>query len=179
MRAGPRRPPAGKSAGRPASARTAPFIGHDELPRVSGLRATWAGRVAAWCLAAALALVNAAGYAFDLYRRFWWFDRVLHGCTLFALTFWGASILGGGALNGSANHHLTRVLLIAGLGVALGACWEVAEWGFDHLVPANVIKGKYDTVVDLVADTIGAVLAACRSLRVLLPATEVHAAADV
>lgn len=146
---------------------------------MSGLRATRAGRVAAWCLAAALVLANAAGYAFDLYGRFWWFDRVLHGCTLFALTFWGAVILCGRALNGPANHRLTRVLLIAGLGVALGAWWEFAEWGFDHLVPANVIKGKYDTVVDLVVDTIGAVLAACWSLRVLLPATKVHAVADV
>ena len=45
------------------------------------------GRAIAWLLAVALGAANAAGYALDLYARFWWFDRVLHACTIFALTF--------------------------------------------------------------------------------------------
>lgn len=135
-----------------------------------GLRPTRAGRVAAWGLAAALTLANVAGYAFDLYQRFWWFDRILHSCTLFAITFWAAVFLCGKVLNGTADHRLIRVLLIAGVGVAVGAWWEVAEWGFDQLMPADVIKGKHDTIVDLVMDTCGAVLAARSSLGVLRPA---------
>lgn len=129
--------------------------------------ASWA-RSVAWGLAAALILANIAGYVLDLYQRFWWFDRILHASTLFALTFWAAVFLCGKALNGTGSR-LIRVLLIASLGVAVGAWWEVAEWGFDHIRPANVIKGKYDTVLDLIMDTAGAVLAAWLSLKAMRP----------
>ncbi len=46
------------------------------------------GRTIAWVLAAVLLAANVAGYAFDLYAAYWWFDRVLHAATLFAMTFW-------------------------------------------------------------------------------------------
>src|SRR5690242_6035086 len=32
------------------------------------------------------ALLNGAGYVWNLYQRFWWFDRIIHGYTLFAIT---------------------------------------------------------------------------------------------
>lgn len=118
-------------------------------------------------------LANVAGYVFDLYQRFWWFDRILHACTLFALTFWAAIFLCAKVLNVTADHRLMRVLLIASVGVAVGAWWEVAEWGFDQVMPADVIKGKYDTVLDLIVDSFGAVVAAWLSLKVLRPATAV------
>lgn len=142
----------------------------DERDRNPGLRPTRAGRAIAWGLAAALTLANVAGYALDLYQRFWWFDRILHACTLFALTFWAAVFVCGKVLKGTADHRSIRLLLIACVGVAIGAWWEVAEWGFDHLVPTDVIKGEYDTVIDLIMDTLGAVLAAWSSLKVLRPA---------
>ena len=40
-------------------------------------------------------------------------------------------------------------MLIASLGIAIGAIWEVAERGFDRIPPGNVIKGKNDTVTDI------------------------------
>lgn len=147
----------------------------DERDRKPGLRPTRAGRAIAWGLAAALALANIAGYAFDLYQRFWWFDRLSHAGTLFAVTFWAAVFLCGRVLNDSTDHRPIRVLLVASVGVAVGAWWEVAEWGFDQLMPADVIKGKYDTVIDLAVDTFGTVLAAWSSLEVLRPATAAEA----
>lgn len=168
MQAEPEWPPARPSgAGRPVPGRRVRLAWDGDQDR--SLQPTPAGRVIAWSLAVALALLNVAGYAFDLYQRFWWFDRTLHPCTLFALTFWAAVFLCGKVLNGTTNHRLLRVLLIASVGIAVGAWWEVAEWGFDHLVPADVIKGKYDTVLDLIMDTFGAVLAAWLSLKVLRP----------
>ena len=175
MRMEPGRSPANPGADRPAPGRRARLVWDNERDRNPGLRPTRGGRAVAWGLAAALTLANVAGYAFDLYQRFWWFDRILHACTLFALTFCAAVFLCGKVLNGSADHRLIRVLLIAGVGVAVGAWWEVAEWGFDQLMPADVIKGKHDTVIDLVVDTFGAVLAARSSLWVLRPATAAEA----
>lgn len=129
------------------------------------MQVTSTARAMAWSLAAVLALANVAGYAFDLYQSFWWFDRILHGATLFAMTFWVAVFLCSKVLDGGGRYHLLRLLLIACTGIAIGALWEVAEWAFDTIASGDVIKGKYDTVLDIIMDTIGAVLAAWLSLR--------------
>lgn len=136
-----------------------------------GLQPTQGGRAIAWVLTAVMLLANVAGYVFDLYQRFWWFDRILHACTLFALTFWAAIFLCSKVLVGTTDHPLLRMLMIASVGVAVGGWWEVAEWGFDHLMPTDVIKGKYDTVLDLIVDSSGSVLAAWSSLKIMRPLT--------
>jgi hypothetical protein len=51
------------------------------------------GRWLAWGLAAVLLLANVAGCAFALYAASWRFDRILHAATLFAITFWFATIV--------------------------------------------------------------------------------------
>lgn len=136
--------------------------------RSSEMEATPQGRAAAWTLGALLLLANLAGYAFDLYGAFWWFDRVLHAGTLFAITLWLALILCAPALN--PDRPLIVAALIAGAGVAVGAWWEVAEWALDAVAPGDVIKGKNDTLVDILMDTLGAVLAAALAPRFLRPA---------
>ena len=106
---------------------------------------------------------------FDLYARFWWFDRVLHAATILALTYWSAVFVLRRVLTGVGRHRLLLVAVIACVGVAVGAWWEVAEWGLDRVAPGDVIKGKYDTVINLVMDTLGAALGAWMSLRALRP----------
>ena len=128
-----------------------------------------AGRRIAWGLAVALTLGNAAGHVFDLYARYWWFDRVLHAATIFALTYWSALFVLHRVLAGTTRHNLLLAATITCVGVALGAWWEVAEWAFDQIKPSNVIKGKYDTVIDVVMDTFGAALAGWMSLYALRP----------
>ena len=49
--------------------------------------------------------------------------------------------------------------------LAIGALREVAEWGFDRIAPGDVIKGKHDTIIDIVMGTIGALLAGAASLK--------------
>jgi uncharacterized membrane protein YjdF len=117
----------------------------------------------AWGLAFVLLAANVAGYAFDLYAAFWWFDRVLHAATILALTFWLAIMfLGDGIRQG---RTVLFIVLIASAGVAIGALWEVAEWVFDRFASGDVIKGKDDTVIDIVMDTLGAVAAAALAQR--------------
>jgi hypothetical protein len=36
----------------------------------------------------------------------------------------------------------------------------IAEWGYDAFSPRDVIRGKHDTMVDLVLDALGALAAA-------------------
>lgn len=127
--------------------------------------ATSRGRAVAWVFAVLLGLANVAGYVLDLYQRFWWFDRVLHAATIFAVTLWLTLLVFGKALR--PGYAVLVVLLAASVGLAIGAVWEVAEWGFDQIMPGNVIKGKYDTVIDLVMDTFGALLAGRLSLAYL------------
>ena len=131
----------------------------------------------AWVLLAILGLVNAAGYVLDLYARFWWFDRILHGSTIFAVTFWLALFVCSRVLGGGRGRDVLVVLMIASVGLAIGALWEVAEWAFDRIAPGDVIKGKHDTIIDIVMDTAGAVLAGLASLPFLRPSPRagVHA----
>jgi hypothetical protein len=129
------------------------------------MEATSLGRVIAWTLLIGLGAANIAGYLFDLYRQFWWFDRVLHACTILAVTLWLALFVFGRALKHEHGRSVLVVLLVASVGIALGALWEVAEWGFDQIAPGDVIKGKHDTLLDIVMDTAGAVVAGIMALK--------------
>ena len=133
------------------------------------LEATHGGLALAWTLAALAVAANVAGYAFDLYAWAWWFDRVLHAGTILALTFWLALLVCARALHPELGRGALAVLLLASVGVALGAVWEVAEWAADLVLPGDVIKGKYDTILDVIMNTIGAVAAAIVALRFLRP----------
>ena len=115
------------------------------------MQATSNGRAVAWVLLVLLGLANVAGYAVDLYQRFWWFDRVLHAATTLAVALGLALFVFGKAFR--PGHPILLVLMVASVGLAIGAVWEVAEWGFDQVAPGDVIKGKYDTVLDVVMDT--------------------------
>ncbi len=119
----------------------------------------------AWILLIAAGVANIAGYAFDLYQGFWWFDRVPHACTLLAIALLLAVFVFNTALNRDRGDGLLYVILVASVGVALGAFWEVAEGGFDQVAPGDVIKGKHDTLLDIVMDTAGALLAGFMALK--------------
>lgn len=119
-------------------------------------------RYIAWAGGVVALVANIAGYGFDLYQAFWWFDRVLHGGTMMAITFWLAVIVFTPALR--AGSSALSFFLIASVGIAIGALWEVAEWIFNMFAPSDVIKGKNDTVLDIIMDTVGSMIAALMSI---------------
>ena len=131
------------------------------------LEPTARGRALAWTLAALALAANVAGYAFDLYQSFGWFDRVLHGGTILAITFWLGLFVCARCLHPCIGRNLVAMLMLACVGIALGALWEVGEWGADLVLPGDVIKGKNDTVMDLIMDTAGALAAAVLAMRCL------------
>lgn len=73
-------------------------------------------------------LASAASSAFELYEKYWWYDEALHGYFTFALTLVLALYAYGALLTGRRRHEVLLVLTLAGLGLAPGALWEMAEW---------------------------------------------------
>lgn len=59
------------------------------------------------------------------------------------------------------RHRALLVLNVFCVGVSVGVFWEWAEWAYDHLDGAsNTIRGKMDTMIDLILDAVGAFAAA-------------------
>jgi VanZ family protein len=124
-------------------------------------------RALVWTVITVAIVANIAGYLWQLYKRFWWFDDVLHAYSTFALTLPLALLLYGVVLCGAETRPILFILVVASLGVAVGVIWEVAEWAYDQVVPENAILGKKDTIIDLIMDTIGAVAAGVVSTRMV------------
>jgi uncharacterized membrane protein YjdF len=70
-------------------------------------------------------------------------------------------------LQGAQTRPILFVLTVAGLGLAVGALWEVVEWVYDQLVAGNAILGKRDTIIDMGMDAIGAVIAGIISIGII------------
>lgn len=131
------------------------------------LNTTSGNRTLVWVFVGIAVIANIAGYAFNLYTQFWWFDKVLHGYTMFAITLLVALGAFGIVLKGQREHKFLLALLIIAIGIAIGALWEVAEWAFDQVSSGNVIQGKFDTITDLIVDTVGAIVASLVALGML------------
>lgn len=132
---------------------------------VGATRTDW---TVALCLLAAGLLTSVLGSLLNLYDRFAWFDEAIHCFNFFAIAlvlglFAYRTVLD--AVRDGGLHRLMLVLIVAGLGLAAGALWEIAEWAYDGVVRPNAILGKTDTILDLVVDSVGAVVAGFVSLR--------------
>jgi len=131
------------------------------------VKTTQENKTIVWGFLAVALVASAVGSAFNLYDNFWWFDKVLHGYAIFAYTLVLALFAYGVVLTGAREHRLLLILTIGCLGLGLGALWEIAEWGYDHIVRPNAILAKFDTITDLIMDAVGAVAAGYICLRML------------
>ncbi len=96
-----------------------------------------------------------------------WYDGLLHGYATFAYTLLFGLFAYGAVFTGAREHRLLLVLAIGSVGLALGALWEIAEWAYDQIVRPNVILPKTDTILDLIVDAAGALVAGIVCLRML------------
>ena len=121
----------------------------------------------AWILLAVAVVVNIVAFFLNWYDRPW-FDEVIHAYTLFALTSLVGLHLYGNALTGYRWHKPLLVFTLLCVGLALGVFWEWGEWAYDHLFgPKSTIQGKTDTLVDLIMDGIGGLIAGLTMLGAL------------
>ena len=131
------------------------------------MSATRSQQALAWGLLVIGLLASGAGAVWNLYSKIFWYDEVVHGYNFFALALVVAVYAYGPVLTGANRHGFLLVLAIGGLGLALGALWEIAEWAYDQLVRPNAILPKTDTIIDLIVDTVGALAAGVVRLRML------------
>lgn len=115
----------------------------------------------AWASVAVAAVANAFAYAFSLYGLTG-ADKALHAFTLFALSLLAAHRLQADLWGARA---VARFGLIVAVGLALGTAWEIAEWTIDSVTAGNLVRGKDDTILDLVFDALGAAAAAAIAVR--------------
>lgn len=73
------------------------------------------------------AVLAVGGSLLNLYGRVAVYDEATHAYKFFALTLLVAVYAYGAVLMGAREHGVMVVLVIAALGLALGAVWEIAE----------------------------------------------------
>jgi len=100
------------------------------------------------------------GEIHSYYTKLWWWDVVLHISSGIALGFAGFLILYILDSQGKVKANPIWIAIFAFcFGVALGAVWEIFEFGMDQLFGYNMQKsGLVDTMWDLIVDSLGALL---------------------
>jgi hypothetical protein len=102
----------------------------------------------------------------DFYQRFWWWDIALHAGSGLLMGIFGFLLVY--VLNENSRIrvylHIRFVALFAFVfAVAVGALWEIFEFGMDQIFGTNMQKtmlsdssGLTDTMWDLIVDTLAA-----------------------
>lgn len=94
------------------------------------------------------------------YTRFWWWDALLHTGAGFLLGILGFLLVYAFNQRGLGNLQLTPsfIALFSFLfSLALGALWEIFEFGMDQVFGLNMQRsGLVDTMWDLIVNVIGA-----------------------
>ncbi|MFP5213720.1 MAG: hypothetical protein ACLGPL_10100 [Acidobacteriota bacterium] len=136
---------------------------------VAGLRLlTWKDRVPSWVgLLFVLALIgNAAGFTWNIYKKVWWYDDVMHFYGGFVASLSFGSVWWGAISRLYFRRPAMLVATVAALALAIGILWEIGEALGDMVLPhSSLIGGVADTVSDLVLDTLGGFLGSLVLIR--------------
>ncbi|MFA5484800.1 MAG: hypothetical protein WC260_00910 [Candidatus Pacearchaeota archaeon] len=111
----------------------------------------------------------------EFYYRFWWWDSLLHLISGLALGFIGFLISYTFYKTNKFKTSPKMILLFAFcFALAIGTIWEIFEFGVDQIFGFNMQKARYlcpnqgycdsrigviDSMVDLILDTLGALMA--------------------
>lgn len=110
-------------------------------------------------LVAAVTL-NAVGWSWGLFQSVWGFDEIAHTVGTLAVTAVTAWYGYKPVHSALRRHGWVMLLAVFTLGAALGAWWEIIEWVGYQLFTRGKIQALDDKISDMVADSIGALLAA-------------------
>ena len=102
------------------------------------------------------------GHALGWYEAFWWYDKALHFLVPVAmvLTLYALSQATEWIWNWRHVKPLEVGIYLFSMAVALSALWEILEFAMDQLFGTEEQNGLADTMVDLIADVLGALLGA-------------------
>ena len=107
----------------------------------------------------AIAVVNAIATYFYLYWTVWWFDNISHflgGLAMGLFTFW---IFRRGYPLFQPLGWVRLVSVIIFFVLIIGVGWEIFEYLFDLAGPQIGETYWQDTTYDIIADTLGAIVA--------------------
>ena len=102
------------------------------------------------------------GEVFDFYNRFWWWDIAMHGGSAVGFGLIGF-VLVFMMFQGDryAAPPFAMAVFAFSFALAIGALWEIFEFGMDQIFGLNMQKsGLMDTMGDLIVDTLGALVGA-------------------
>ncbi len=114
-------------------------------------------------LAALAALLNALGFVFHYYRRIPLYDEVAHSITVFTFTLAFFFLVYGTEV---PRRRFVMAVAVFCFGVTLGSLWEISEWTTGRIASSNVVFGLDDAITDLIANSLGALIAAVVALRI-------------
>ena len=102
------------------------------------------------------------GEVFDFYERYWWWDVALHFGSALGFGLLGFLFI---FMLFDGDRYAAPPWAIGFLSfcvaIAIGAIWEIFEFGMDQVFGLNMQKsGLIDTMYDLIVDTAGAGLGA-------------------
>ncbi|OAN65207.1 hypothetical protein A8B83_05560 [Rhodobacteraceae bacterium EhC02] len=102
------------------------------------------------------------GEVFDFYNRFWWWDMVMHAGSAIGFGLIGFVLV---FMMFQGDRYAAPPIAVAFFAfcfaIAIGAIWEIFEFGMDQVFGLNMQKsGLMDTMADLIMDFIGALIGA-------------------
>jgi uncharacterized membrane protein YjdF len=102
------------------------------------------------------------GEVYDFYNRFWWWDLVMHGGSAIGFGLIGFVLV---FMMFQGDRYAAPPFAVAFFAfcfaLAIGAIWEIFEFGMDQIFGLNMQKsGLMDTMWDLIMDFIGALIGA-------------------
>ena len=106
-------------------------------------------------LAAVIFILNDVAGTYYLYFFYWWYDIMMHflgGVLIGGLAAWGVHRF----LPGASLSKLVIITLVSIAAVGIG--WEIFEYATGQFIGQNGVV--FDTALDLIMDTLGAVFAA-------------------
>lgn len=126
---------------------------------LNNLRPTRTG-VLGWALMTIALGAYVAANMLDLWDAYPWYDRIMHPFTGFAITIMIGNFLYPKIFRRPGTHPVFLIFAIASLGVMAGVIWEIYEWIREFYTPTDTVKGKLDTMIDIVLDMVGSILGA-------------------
>jgi len=114
-----------------------------------------------------VALLNAGGWVWGLFYQQGPYDEIVHAFTIFAVTLALTFLAYSSMLTIYRDRKLLYLLTITSFGMAIGALWEITEWTAGIVLSSEVIGSVDDTIIDLIMDSLGSVVAALTSLWAL------------
>jgi glucose dehydrogenase len=95
----------------------------------------------------------------NAYRRFWWWDMMLHASSGIVVGFVGFLMLYIPYVQKKLQMPNRLIAFFSFcMGLAAGAIWEIYEFTSDLLLHTSMQHGNGDTMHDLVTDAVGALL---------------------